>query len=152
MAKHSLILFGFGVFAAISLICYGAFVMDQLDITRAYSRVVCTSCLGIEDIATELTFQEKAELTKVKKPVHIVLFTMKGCLDCPKAHKYVESVCEASGGKVSYIEIDVSENWSIAEEYGIRFVPTVIVGDKKLEGLKAIRNELINTIIEFSRN
>jgi len=40
----------------------------------------------------------------------------------------------------------------IAKQYNIRYVPTVVVGDKKLEGLKAIREELISTIIEYSRS
>ncbi|MEM3579768.1 MAG: thioredoxin family protein [Candidatus Bathyarchaeia archaeon] len=140
-----------GASIAVLLICYGILIKGQLDVTRVYSSVICTSCLGIEEIAPELTFREKAELTKVEKPVHVLLFTMKGCIDCYEAHDYIESVCGASSGKVSYSEIDVLENQSMVEYYGIRYVPTVVVGDKKLEGLKAIRDELISTIIEFSR-
>lgn len=152
MAKLSLIFMNLGVFAAILLVVYGVFVENQLDITRAYSSVVCTSCLGIEEIAPELTFHEKAELTKVKNPIQVILFTMKGCLECLEAHNYIELICEASQGKVSYIEIDVTVNWTIAKQYDVKYVPTIVVGGKKLEGLKAIHDELISAILEFSRH
>lgn len=151
MAKFSLILMALGVFVAIVLAVYGLFTKNQLDVTRAYSSVICTSCLGIEEIAPELTFHEKAELTKVENPVQVILFTMKGCVECPKAHDYIKSVCEASNGKVSFIEIDVTVNWTMAKQYDIKYVPTIVVGDRKLEGLKAIHEELIGAIIEFSR-
>lgn len=151
MTKNSLIFMVLGFFTAVLLVIYGVFIENQIDVTRAYSSVICTSCLGIEEIAPELTFHEKAELTKVENHVQIILFTMKGCLECPKAHDYVESVCEASNGKVSYIEIDVTVNWTMAKEYDIKYVPSIVVGNKKLEGLKAIHEELISAIIEFSR-
>lgn len=151
MTKFSSILMALGVFAAVVLTVYGLFTKNQLDVTRAYSSVICASCLGIEEIAPELTFHEKAELTKVKNPVQLILFTMKGCLECPKAHDYVESVCKASNGKVSYIEIDVTVNWTMGKQYDIKYVPAIVVGYRKIEGLKAINEELISAIIEFSR-
>ena len=138
-----------GLLVSILLIWYGA-TEDQVDDTRCYSSVVCTSCLGIHEIAPELTFQEKAELTKVQNPVELVLFTAEWCLDCPKAHDFVESVHQATLEKVSYVEIDILENQNLADEHGIRYVPSAIVGTTKLEGLEAIRNELIPAIIELS--
>lgn len=138
-----------GLLASILLIAYGA-TQGQVGDTRCYSSVVCTSCLGIHEIAPELTFQEKAELTKVQNPVELTLFTAKFCLDCPKAHDFVESVRQATGGKVSYVEIDILENPDLADEHGIDYVPSVLVGSGKLEGLGAIRNELIPAVIELS--
>ena len=138
-----------GLLASALLIGYGA-TEGQVGDTRCYSSVLCTSCLGIHEIAPEITFQEKAELTKVQNPVDLMLFTARGCLDCPKAHDFIESICQVTGGKVSYVEMDIVENQELIDKYGIEYAPSVIVGSRKLEGLGAIRNQLIPAIIEAS--
>jgi thiol-disulfide isomerase/thioredoxin len=125
--------------------------IGQIEDTRGYASVICTSCLGIQEIAPELTFQQKAELTNLQNPVELILFTSKVCLDCPKAHYYVESIEQTTEGKVSYIVIDAVQNQTLAEKYDIKYVPSVIVGDLKLEGLGQIREGLVPAILELSK-
>ena len=79
-----------------------------------------------------------------------MLFTSKACIDCPKAHAYVESICQASEGKVSYSEVDIIKNQTLAEKYKIEIVPSIIVGDLKLEGLGEIRDGLLPAILDLS--
>jgi thioredoxin-like negative regulator of GroEL len=80
-----------------------------------------------------------------------MLFTSETCIDCPKAHDYVKSINQASEGKVSYNEIDIMENQTLTEKYNIKYVPSVIVGNLKLEGLGEIREGLLPAILELSK-
>lgn len=139
-----------GLFIGAVLVGYG-YLKGQVSDTRCYASVVCTSCLGIHEIAPELTFQQKAELTNIQNPVELMLFTAEGCLDCPKAHDFVESIHQVTQGKVLYTELDIRENWALVEEYDIGYVPTVVIGDRKLEGLGEIREGLVPAILELSK-
>jgi len=150
MPRLSKLLLIIGLFIGAVLVVYGH-SKGQVSDTRGYASVICTSCLGIHEIAPELTFQQKAELTKLQNPVKLKLFTAEWCLDCPKAHDYVESIYQAAEGKVSYTELDIMENQALAEEYDIKYVPSVIVGDMKFEGLGEIREGLVPAILELSR-
>ena len=147
--KTSTLLTLAGLLVGALLVGYGA-SEGQVDDTRTYSLIICTSCLGIHEIITELSFQEAVELAEVQAPVELMLFTAEGCLDCPKAREFIESICQAAEGKVSPVEVDVRENQPLAEEHDIRYVPTVTLGDLKLVGLGEIRAELIPAIIEQS--
>ena len=134
-----------GLLVGVILVGFGS-SEGQADDTYWYSRVICTSCLGIQEIAPELTFQEKAELQKVQTPIEITLVTGEYCPDCPRARDFLEDIKQVTNGIVSFVEVDQR----ILGDPEIRQVPSVIVGGKKLQGLGTIRNELIPSIIELS--
>ena len=148
MLRYSTILMVTGLLVGFVLSGYG-YSVGQVEDTRAYSSVLCISCVGIDEPIPELSFEDKAELTKVHNPVEVMFFTAWWCPYCPAAHDYLEIIENATDGKVSVLEIDYDENPDLVSEYQIIGIPAVVVGDEVLVGPE-IWDGLIPAILELS--
>ncbi len=127
---------------------YGVWSVEYSLILR-FSTEICLSCLGLEaekHVAT-LSPESVARLNSLEREVHIILFTSEHCKACPAAKHLVSLISNASGGMVKYVELDVATHKSEAEEYGVRFVPTIIVGNVKIEGVPS-EGYLVDVIVK----
>jgi len=129
-------------------ISYGLWSVEHSLILR-FSTEICVSCLGLEaeEQAASLSVESVEMLRSLKNPVHIILFTSKHCKACPAAKRLLGLISNASNGMVKYVELDVAEHRAEAEEYGVRFVPTMMVEDVKIEGIPSERY-LVSLIVE----
>ncbi len=146
--RRSKIFFTLAVIGMILWVLYGVWSVEHSLILR-FSTEICLSCLGLEaeEHAVTLSPESEARLESLESEVHIILFTSKYCKACPAAKHLLNLVSNASGGLVKYVELDIATHKSEAEEYGVRFVPTIIVGDVKIEGVPSDKY-LVDVIVK----
>lgn len=68
----------------------------------------------------------EAEVLKSDVPV-LVDFTATWCGPCKALAPVVDKLADEYAGKVKVGKVDIDENSAIAQKYGIRSVPTVMV-------------------------
>lgn len=78
---------------------------------------------------------EKKLESKLQNKINIVDFWAKWCFPCQTLGPILESI-ESENPDVNLIKIDVDENLEMANEYGIRSIPTVIFVDKEGNKIK----------------
>ncbi|MCR4391538.1 MAG: redoxin domain-containing protein [Candidatus Acetothermia bacterium] len=96
--------------------------------------VLCTSCVGIEEVHAELPVlsrEARATLAELARPVHLVVFHAPWCRSCPYAISLVEQMAQAS----PFLEVelvDAEEEPARAEAAGVSrsgrlVVPAILV-------------------------
>lgn len=73
---------------------------------------------------SEATFQN--EVLGAKEPV-LVDFWAEWCGPCRAIAPILEEISNEMGGKVKIVKLNVDENPSIAAQYGVRSIPTMIL-------------------------
>lgn|GEM_PF-1691418 len=146
--RRSRIFFAMAVIGMFLWVLYGVWSMEHSLILR-FSTEICLSCLGLEaeERAIKLSPESEAKLKSLESEVHIILFTSEHCKACPAAKHLLSLVSNASEGMVKYVELDIATHKSEAEEYGVRFVPTIIVGNVKIEGVPSDKY-LVDVIVK----
>ena len=71
----------------------------------------------------EISFKE---LIKSDKPV-LVDFWANWCGPCKALAPYVEQLAEEFQGKAFFGKVNIDDNMSLAEEYGVSSIPTLMV-------------------------
>ena len=73
---------------------------------------------------TESNFQD--EVLGAAEPV-LVDFTATWCGPCQRLAPVIDTLAESYSGRVKIGKVDVDENQSLAEKFGVASVPTVLV-------------------------
>lgn len=68
----------------------------------------------------------KKEVLKSDKPV-LIDFWAEWCVPCKKIEPIIEELSEEFKNHVKFLRLNVDENPSIAYEYGIRGIPTLVL-------------------------
>jgi HEAT repeat protein len=88
------------------------------------------------------------ELAALVEPVEIVIFTAKGCPNCPHGVRAATALA-AANSKITVTVVDTGENAELASRYQVRSVPTFVVsGDLTIVGVVA-KEELARRIVEL---
>lgn len=88
----------------------------------------------------EIVLNEKnfdAEVLKADRPV-LVDFWATWCGPCRMLAPTVSAIAEKYDGKVKVCKVDIDENVSLAERFGIEVIPTLIVFDGGAEKARKV--------------
>ena len=97
---------------------------------------------------TEDTFQ--SSVIENTLPV-IVDFWATWCPPCKILHPILDEIAEDYDGKVAVCKVDVDQNQSLAQKYGVRSIPTVFMfkgGEIKDQVIGALPKEQITAKID----
>ena len=97
---------------------------------------------------TEDTFQ--SSVIENTLPV-IVDFWAAWCPPCKILHPILDEIAEDYDGKVAVCKVDVDQNQSLAQKYGVRSIPTVFIfkgGEIKDQVIGALPKEQITAKID----
>jgi len=64
---------------------------------------------------------------KVKEGVALVDFWAPWCGPCRLQHPILDSIAEKMGDRVTVARVNVDESPSVAQQYGVRAIPTLVV-------------------------
>jgi thioredoxin 1 len=89
---------------------------------------------------TDATFE--IEVLRLSEPV-LVDFWAEWCPPCRMMEPVIQSVAERYQGKVRVLKLNVDENPSVAQRFGIKGIPTLIIfrGGKEAERLVGASSE-----------
>lgn len=74
-----------------------------------------------------ITLTESNFAEKIKKGVTLVDFWAGWCMPCKKQAPIIENVSKEIGGKALIGKIDVDQNPSVTNTYGVQGIPTMII-------------------------
>jgi len=97
---------------------------------------------------TEDTFQ--SSVIENTLPV-VVDFWAAWCPPCKILHPILDEIAEDYDGKVAVCKVDVDQNQSLAQKYGVRSIPTVFMfkgGEIKDQVIGALPKEQITAKID----
>jgi len=69
----------------------------------------------------------------------IIIFSSKRCKPCHEAEKIFEEM----GVKYEKIDVDTKDGAYLADKKGIKFLPTIIINGKVIEGLPSNLKEVV---------
>ena len=88
-----------------------------------------------EVIVTEKTFEE--EVIKANGPV-LVDFWATWCGPCQMLAPVVSAIADKYDGKVKVCKVDIDENVSLAEKFGIEVIPTIVLFENGAEKTRKV--------------
>ena len=97
---------------------------------------------------TEDTFQ----LSVIENTLPVIVdFWATWCPPCKILHPILDEIAEDYDGKVAVCKVDVDQNQSLAQKYGVRSIPTVFIfkgGEIKDQVIGALPKEQITAKID----
>lgn len=125
---------------------------------QSIGTVLCTSCVGIEEVPNwdpEFSLEARTKVAAMTDEIELLFFSAIWCQSCPFAKAMVQQVVEINP-LISYRLIDVDENRDAADRYGIiksgrTIVPAILRVDtgEVLFGIEDLEERLI-ALLEVS--
>ena len=101
---------------------------------------------------TEDTFQ----LSVIENTLLVIVdFWATWCPPCKILHPILDEIAEDYDGKVAVCKVDVDQNQSLAQKYGIRSIPTVFmfkggeIYDNLTKIIPSTKGEIFNLILSY---
>jgi thioredoxin 1 len=84
-----------------------------------------------------------AEETKGTDKLSLVDFSASWCGPCKMLHPVLESLSTELGDKINFLNVDIDQNPTEANQFGVRGVPTMIIfhGGKEVERMVGFRDK-----------
>lgn len=120
--------------------------------------VLCTSCVGIEEVRSEvwtLSLGEREAIGRVSRSAHLIVFHTSWCKSCPYAKALVAEVARVNP-RITYELVDAEQERSRAEEAGVIqsgrvIVPAILVVEagKVLFGTSDLATRILAALEEI---
>jgi|LZCG01.1.fsa_nt_gb thiol-disulfide isomerase/thioredoxin/predicted Rdx family selenoprotein len=129
--------------------------LNQHEQAQGIAAVLCTSCVGIEEVHHEepsLSSEAMAVLAKLDHDIKLIVFYAPWCHSCPYAEAMVEAMA-AETEHITYEFIDVDAERDLAASYGVirssrTIVPAVLRVDtgEIIFGVEDLEERLLNLL------
>ncbi|KAJ4845483.1 hypothetical protein Tsubulata_015628 [Turnera subulata] len=115
-----------------------------------FSRIVCEAQDTAVEVPAVTESTWKSSVLESEAPV-LVEFWAPWCGPCRMIHPVIDELAKQYSGKLKCYKLNTDESGSIATQYGIRSIPTVMIfkdGEKKDAIIGAVPKTTLTTSIE----
>ncbi|CAA0808523.1 Thioredoxin M4- chloroplastic [Striga hermonthica] len=123
---------------------------SRLRLDRRGGRIVCEAQEAALEVPAVTDSSWQSNVLQSDSPV-LVEFWAPWCGPCRMIHPVIDKLAKQYAGKLKCYKVNTDESPSIATQYGVRSIPTVIIfknGEKKEAVIGAVPESTLVTCIE----
>jgi len=96
-----------------------------------------------ENIVKQIDGNMIGSETKGINKLTVVDFSAEWCGPCKMLHPVLESLSSELGDRINFVKVDIDQNPSEANQFGVRGVPTMIIfhGGKEIDRMVGFRDK-----------